>query len=118
MRTSKCCCNFEPPTLRCSPCSNGNHEECNGLVPHPVSSRPNAGIPEKRTPGRCKWWAKNHQFFPGTIVAAKPRFPHPDEMVEVIVQPTTSGDATVYSCSRCHGVWNAVDVERSMRTEA
>lgn len=39
MTTSICCCNHEPPTLRCGACQNG---DCNGCLDPSMPARPTA----------------------------------------------------------------------------
>lgn len=49
-KTRICCCNVEPPTLRCAACTHGNHEGCfDPSVPaRPQPQRLNPGISERR----------------------------------------------------------------------
>lgn len=47
MKTAICCCNHEPPTLRCGACDMGDHESCTD-VSMPV--RPNPSRPARPLP--------------------------------------------------------------------
>lgn len=51
MSTKICCCNIEPPTLRCGPCQVGDHESC-ADVSMPVRPNPSVPRPLPRDPGR------------------------------------------------------------------
>lgn len=108
MSTATCCCNFEPPTLRCSWCQKRQHNLCNEQR-HPTLIQESKRQRETTLAGRCTWWAKKHKLFPGVIVAAKPAFPHPEDNVQVVVKAVEfEVDAEVYACARCRKTWPVV----------
>ena len=43
----KCCCTYEPPTLRCFSCSHGHHVACDDLEPRLAPK-----LPERPNPAR------------------------------------------------------------------